>query len=161
MYRDIKPDNIGFDRDGNVKIFDLDLVKEFDPQERSPDGTFLLTGNTGSPRYMAPEVALNQPYNETCDVYSLSIFLWEMLASEAPYGGFSVSMLRKFVYEQRVRPKCDPKWSKTIATALVKGWGPLSQRPSMEDMCEALRKEIATLSHGATTSHVAHQTHPQ
>ena len=35
-----------------------------------------MTGNTGSARYMAPEVALDQPYHESVDVYSFSMILW-------------------------------------------------------------------------------------
>ena len=35
-----------------------------------------MTGNTGSVRYMAPEVALDLPYNHSVDVYSFSILVW-------------------------------------------------------------------------------------
>lgn len=54
MNRDLKPDNIGFDVRGDVKIFDFGLAKEIDPSKRLEDGTFKLTGDTGSLRYMAP-----------------------------------------------------------------------------------------------------------
>lgn len=37
--------------------------------------TYNLTGETGSPRYMAPEVALTKPYNQTSDTYSFSLLL--------------------------------------------------------------------------------------
>jgi serine/threonine protein kinase len=36
-----------------VKIFDFGLAKEFDPKS-AVDGAYKLTGDTGSPRYMAP-----------------------------------------------------------------------------------------------------------
>jgi serine/threonine protein kinase len=55
IYRDLKPDNIGFDVRGDVKIFDLGLAKEIDPKKKLPDGTYNLTADTGSLRYMAPE----------------------------------------------------------------------------------------------------------
>jgi serine/threonine protein kinase len=51
MYRDLKPDNIGFDVRGDVKIFDFGLAKEFDP-DKSENGFYQLTGDTGSPRYV-------------------------------------------------------------------------------------------------------------
>eukprot|EP00543_Licmophora_paradoxa_P018116 CAMPEP_0202477130 /NCGR_PEP_ID=MMETSP1360-20130828/93784_1 /ASSEMBLY_ACC=CAM_ASM_000848 /TAXON_ID=515479 /ORGANISM="Licmophora paradoxa, Strain CCMP2313" /LENGTH=320 /DNA_ID=CAMNT_0049104365 /DNA_START=36 /DNA_END=995 /DNA_ORIENTATION=+ len=76
IYRDLKPDNIGFDVRGDVKIFDFGLAKEISPDSQSKDGTYNLTGDTGSPRYMAPEVALDKSYNETVDVYSFGILLW-------------------------------------------------------------------------------------
>jgi serine/threonine protein kinase len=55
IYRDLKPDNIGFDVRGDVKIFDLGLAKEIDPKMKLADGTYNLTADTGSLRYMAPE----------------------------------------------------------------------------------------------------------
>ena len=54
VYRDLKPDNIGFDQDDNLKLFDFGLAKELKPYKRHEDGTYHLTANTGSRRYMAP-----------------------------------------------------------------------------------------------------------
>lgn len=59
LYRDLKPDNIGFDVRGDVKIFDFGLARQL-PRGRLADGTYRMTGDTGSPRYMAPEVALDK-----------------------------------------------------------------------------------------------------
>ena len=53
-YRDLKPDNVGFDAENNLKIFDFGLAKELKPYKRHDDGTYHLTANTGSRRYMAP-----------------------------------------------------------------------------------------------------------
>lgn len=36
-------------------------------------------------RYMAPEVARGLPANETADVYSFAVVLWEMVSIELPY----------------------------------------------------------------------------
>jgi serine/threonine protein kinase len=47
--------------EGDVKIFDFGLAREFDPVKQDVDGCYNLTGDTGSMRYMAPEVALNKP----------------------------------------------------------------------------------------------------
>lgn len=38
-------------------------------------------------RYMAPEVAQRRAYDETCDVYSLSVILWELMTLERPFKG--------------------------------------------------------------------------
>lgn len=53
MYRDLKPDNVGFDVRGDAKLFDFGLATEFDSSK--PLGSYRLTGNTGTMRYMAPE----------------------------------------------------------------------------------------------------------
>lgn len=49
-----KPDNVGFDVRGDVKIFDFGLAKELDESKKLDDGTYHLTSDTGSLRYMAP-----------------------------------------------------------------------------------------------------------
>ena len=48
-----------------------------------------MTGNTGSLRYMAPEVALKKPYNEKADVYSFAIMLWQMARDKVPFKGMT------------------------------------------------------------------------
>ncbi|CAE7533552.1 HT1 [Symbiodinium microadriaticum] len=52
---------------------------------------YSMTGNTGSLRYMAPEVALRKPYNEKADVYSFAILLWQMGRDKVPFKGLSRS----------------------------------------------------------------------
>jgi serine/threonine protein kinase len=48
VYRDLKPDNIGFTNDGIVKLFDFGLTKELKPTLKVKDGSnnYRLTGNT-------------------------------------------------------------------------------------------------------------------
>lgn len=55
VFRDLKPDNIGFDENGVMKLFDLGLAKELKKADQLEDGTYRMTGHTGSRRYMAPE----------------------------------------------------------------------------------------------------------
>mmetsp|Transcript_3712 Transcript_3712/g.11938 ORF Transcript_3712/g.11938 Transcript_3712/m.11938 type:complete len:310 (-) Transcript_3712:60-989(-) len=69
LHRDIKPSNVGLAGDGRVVLADFGLLKiwkrgEDDNERRS------LTSMTGSLRYMAPEVALSQPYNHKAEVFS-------------------------------------------------------------------------------------------
>ena len=142
VYRDIKPDNIGFDVRGDVKIFDFGLAKEFDPIKQDTNGLYQMTADTGSPRYMAPEVFLGKPYNELVDIYSFSILLWEILQLETPYDGFTMNLITKKVMEGGARPKCDPKWSPPILELLRKGWGDISQRPSAKEVMNVLGDEL-------------------
>ncbi len=39
VFRDLKPDNVGFDFEGQVKLFDFGLAKELDPLQGTPDAT--------------------------------------------------------------------------------------------------------------------------
>ena len=112
--------------------------------EKTENGLYRLTGDTGSPRYMAPEVALGKPYNATCDVYSFSILTWQMLKAETPFELYtSVNSFRKKVVEGGVRPAPDPKWPADVSDLLRKAWSPeISTRPSMDEVCESLRAAI-------------------
>ena len=57
-----------------------------------------FTQMCGTPRYMAPEVALGEPYNETCDVYSFAILFWQLLSLEQPYLGKKCTM--RYLYDE-------------------------------------------------------------
>jgi len=146
IYRDLKPDNLGFDVRGDIKLFDFGLAKELDPKAKLDDGTYHLTADTGSLRYMAPEVFLGKPYNETADTFSFCILCWQILAIETPYDGFTVKMFEKSVLKGGARPKIKPEWGQTICSLLKEGFVDTPKRPTMADTCELLRDEINRLS---------------
>ena len=47
VFRDLKPDNMGFDEHGVMKIFDFGLAKELKKSFEQKNGKYDLTGNTG------------------------------------------------------------------------------------------------------------------
>jgi hypothetical protein len=91
---------------------------------------------------MAPEVALNKPYNENVDVYSMAILSWQMFAMETPFEGYTMRMFNKKVVEEGHRPKVDPAWPSEIQSVLRQGWCDAQQRLSMEEFSGILRDEI-------------------
>jgi serine/threonine protein kinase len=72
LHRDLKPDNVGFTLDGTVKIIDFGLARIVENATVSND-VYEMSGETGSLRYMSPEVANCQPYNQKADVVSTSM----------------------------------------------------------------------------------------
>lgn len=52
IFRDLKPDNIGFDIDGQLKLYDFGLAKELKESDKLEDGLYRLTGCTGAIRYV-------------------------------------------------------------------------------------------------------------
>ena len=73
-----KPENIGFDIRDDLKVFDFGLCSELRRKDLvigSDPATYKLTEECGTFRYMAPEVEMGLPYNQTADVYSFAILV--------------------------------------------------------------------------------------
>lgn len=145
IYRDLKPNNIGFDVRGDAKLFDFGLAIEFD-DDKTKNGAFKLTGDTGTIRYMAPEVSLSQPYTETADVYSFGIILWQICKLELPYKESTDDQVERKVVHCGYRPKIDPQWPNSVRRLLQDCFASNPRRPQMDVVCDVLRREISELS---------------
>lgn len=150
IFRDLKPENIGFDRNGVLKLFDFGLAREEKACEAIENGTYKMTGHTGSRRYMAPEVASDLPYNKAVDVYSFAILLWELCSLEKPFQGYSSQKHLKDVIIGGERPKMDyahtALWPVSLQWLMKCGWSAdASKRPSfttIRETLEAVLKEL-------------------
>ena len=75
-HHDIKPENIGFDNDMNVKLLDFSFITE--NSENCELGC-------GTPPYIAPEVFIPKPYDATkADIWSLGVTLCTILSDKVP-----------------------------------------------------------------------------
>lgn len=138
---------------GDVKIFDFGLAKELDPSLRHGCTEFYeLSGNTGSLRYMSPEVARCEPYNLTADVYSFGLLLWQVCSLMLPYDGMNRQDHSELVVYGNERPPLDSSWSTPLRILMKRAWEPdPSVRPSMESIYKILRREICALRDGDDT----------
>merc|ERR1712003_417147 len=118
LHRDLKPDNIGFTLDGTVKILDFGLARLIDCKSADPNETYRLSGETGSLRYMAPEVADGLPYNYGADVYSFGIILWELHAGKKPFDGLDRDLFYERIVHGGERPPLYRKWPMELTSLM-------------------------------------------
>lgn len=147
------PQYCTFGQTGDVKIFDFGLAKELDPTLRHGCTEFYeLSGNTGSLRYMAPEVARCEPYNLTADVYSFGLLLWQVCSMDLPYDGMNRQDHSELVVHGNERPPLDGTWSTPLRILMKRSWEPdPAVRPSMESIYKILKREILSLRDGDET----------
>jgi serine/threonine protein kinase len=138
----LQHDNIGFDTDNILKIFDFGLAKELQESEREGDtDLYNMTGMTGALRYMAPEVGLLKPYNQKVDVYSWAMLMWYIMALEPPLGMYTPNMFLDRVFRRGYRPAIKDKWPEGIKSLIREGWDDnCTIRPSFEDIKQRLKE---------------------
>lgn len=140
VFRDLKPGNIGFDKFGVVKIFDFGLARDL-PETSCGSDEFKMTGMVGTLRYMAPENALKQNYNQKVDTYSWALIFWSCLTLEKPYDKMTRNMYLSEVCRQGRRPALQDDWDFSICSLLEKSWAQDScDRLSMVEVCQYLKE---------------------
>jgi predicted Ser/Thr protein kinase len=90
-HRDIKPGNVMFDRDGQLKIIDFGIAKG----KTDPQMTIVGTA-AGTPEYMAPEQFTGGEGIDyaKCDIYAVGAMMYRMLAGRPAFAGENEFVLR-------------------------------------------------------------------
>ncbi|CAB1099599.1 unnamed protein product [Ectocarpus sp. CCAP 1310/34] len=121
LHRDLKPDNLGF-RGNVMKLVDLGLAKVIKHSEAGVDEFYRMSGEVGSLRYMAPEVASQYPYNEKADVHSFGVVMWELVTGWLPYAGLSPEMFMFQAVQHGQRPLMQFGWDPDFKRLLASCW---------------------------------------
>ena len=79
-------------------------VADFGVARRLSSCSESMTAETGTYRWMAPEVIRHSRYDHRVDLYSFAIVLWEMLSGKLPYGELSPIAAAAAVVVENLRP---------------------------------------------------------
>jgi serine/threonine protein kinase len=101
VHRDLKPQNVMIDKEGNAKIMDFGIARSL--HTRSVTGTGVIIG---TPEYMAPEQAEGRDIDLRVDIYALGAILFEMVTGRVPFEGATPLSI---VLKHRSEPPADPQ----------------------------------------------------
>jgi serine/threonine-protein kinase len=147
VHRDVKPQNVLLNADGQAKMTDFGIARSIDVQGVTITGTVL-----GTSEYIAPEQARGERVDAQTDVYSLGVVLYELLVGGVPYEGETfVTVALKHVNEPvppvlERRPDVPPRVALAVERAMAKS--PYERFSSMEELVDELESCLNELDPG-------------
>jgi len=135
VHRDVKPENIFIERDGQIKLLDFGLARSWDGR---PVVGVNATENhmvVGTPHYTQPEQLKTRVLNPASDVYSLATILYELLSARSPL--FPGQPLLEVKHALRSDPTA---WLKAHATVEAE---PICNQPACGDLPTGLVRGLA------------------
>jgi serine/threonine protein kinase/ankyrin repeat protein len=139
IHRDLKPANLLIDHTGILKIADFGLAKSRPDPTKKETEKFVMTGETGSYRFMAPECYRHEEYNETVDVYSFAMILFYLLVGRPPWPHLSGVAAVKKAADEGDRPNIPRDLDSRMVHLLKDCWDENpSMRPAFNTIVEIL-----------------------
>ena len=120
IHRDFKPQNVIVDDEDRVKVTDFGIARA-GASEITETGSIM-----GTAQYLSPEQAQGTAAEESSDLYSIGVMLFEMLTGQLPFDGDSaVAVALRHVTEppppvHLLRPDVHPALEAVVNQALAK-----------------------------------------
>ena len=99
LHRDVKPENLIFNAEGQLKVTDFGIAKVLGGQRTMATAAGEVIG---TPAYMAPEQARGQEVTPATDVYAVGVMLYELLSGRRPFDdeADALALLFKHAYDE-------------------------------------------------------------
>jgi eukaryotic-like serine/threonine-protein kinase len=153
VHRDIKPHNVLVDSEGRVKVTDFGIARA-GASQMTETGSII-----GTAQYLSPEQARGAQVDQTSDLYSLGIVLYELLTGTVPFTGDTpVEIAMKHLSAipeppSAKRPEVPPALDQVVLRALAKD--PAQRYQSAEEMDADLERVARGLAVSRETEEAA------
>ncbi|XP_072972628.1 serine/threonine-protein kinase STY8-like isoform X2 [Typha angustifolia] len=134
IHRDLKSANLLLDSDQVVKVADFGVARF---QSQNGD----MTAETGTYRWMAPEVINHKPYDHKADVFSFAIVLWELATSKVPYDNLTPLQAALGV-RQGMRPDIPRHMHPGLSDLMKRCW---EENPTKRPSFSTITRELEEL----------------
>jgi len=141
IHRDIKPQNIMVQPDGNIKVMDFGIARAKN-SHLTADNSVL-----GTAHYVSPEQTQGRDLGPTTDIYSLGIVMYEAATGRVPFDGDdAISVAYKQVNEppmppSQINPLVDPALEGIILKCMQKN--PADRFQTASELYHVLRDYMA------------------
>jgi len=117
VHRDLKPQNIMIDQNGNARIMDFGIARSIEGKSITGAGVMI-----GTPDYMSPEQVDGKETDLRSDIYSLGIILYEMVTGQTPFEGdtpFTIGVKHKSETPKNPK-KLNPQIPDDLGTVILR-----------------------------------------
>src|SRR5438874_6587223 len=146
VHRDIKPHNVLVDAEGRLKVTDFGIARA-GASQMTEVGSII-----GTAQYLSPEQAKGAPVDQTSDLYSVGVVLYELLTGVVPFSGdtpVEIAMKHLSTAPEPPSPRraeIPRELDLVVLRALAKD--PADRYPSAEEM----DADLARVARGAAVS---------
>ncbi|PUZ74858.1 hypothetical protein GQ55_1G100200 [Panicum hallii var. hallii] len=129
VHRDLKSANCLVNKYWTVKICDFGL------SQIMSDSAMNDNSSAGTPEWMAPELILNEPFTEKCDIFSFGVIMWELCTLSRPWEGIPPVQIVYSVANDGARLEIPEG---PLGSLIADCWAEPERRPSCQEILTRL-----------------------